>query len=151
MPDFKAAIADKFQNQAQSMLNSVAAAGPKLSALCNRYGVRRLDLVGSAASGRFDAAASDLDFLVDFEPMDPAAYADSYFGLREGLQSVFGREIDLVTEVSVANPFFRDFSGLRAADIVPAPMTSREARKYLWDARQAAERLRTVHDGPHLR
>ena len=42
-----------------------------------------------------------------FEPLAPAAYADAYFSLREGLEPLFGRDIDLVTEASLANPYFR--------------------------------------------
>ncbi len=78
-----------------------------LSALCRRFHVHRLDQFGSAATGRFDPARSDLDFLVEFEPVEPAVYADAYFGLRESLISLFGRSVDLVTEASLANPYFR--------------------------------------------
>jgi hypothetical protein len=80
----------------------------KLEGLCRLCSVRRLDLFGSAATGRFDPARSDLDFLVDFEPLPPAAYADAYFRLREGLESLFGRGIDLVTDLSLKNPYFRE-------------------------------------------
>ncbi len=78
-----------------------------LSALCRRFRVRRLDRFGSAGTGRFDPALCDLDFLVEFEPVEPVVYADAYFGLREGLISLFGRPVDLVTEASLANPYFR--------------------------------------------
>jgi predicted nucleotidyltransferase len=88
------------------ILNAQLAQGD-LAGLCRRCNVRRLDLFGSAATGRFESARSDLDFLVIFEPLAPAAYADAYFGLREGLERLFGRDIDLVTEASLANPYFR--------------------------------------------
>ena len=35
-----------------------------LRELCERYGVERLELFGSAARGEFDPANSDLDFIV---------------------------------------------------------------------------------------
>ncbi|HTT83802.1 MAG TPA: nucleotidyltransferase domain-containing protein [Rhizomicrobium sp.] len=79
----------------------------QLSQICDRWCVRRLGLFGSATTDRFDPAASDLDFLVDFAPLAPGDYARAYFGLREELQSLFGREVDLVTESSIANPYFR--------------------------------------------
>src|SRR4051794_32889922 len=47
----------------------------RVAALCRRFNVRRLDLFGSAATGRFDPGHSDLDLLVEFEPMSPGAYA----------------------------------------------------------------------------
>jgi predicted nucleotidyltransferase len=37
-----------------------------LAELCHRYGVERLYLFGSGATGRFDTHRSDLDFLVCF-------------------------------------------------------------------------------------
>lgn len=78
-----------------------------LSVLCRRFRVRRLDLFGSAADGRFDPARSDLDFLVAFEELPVIAYADAYFGLHEGLTGLFGREVDLLTEPALENPFLR--------------------------------------------
>lgn len=78
-----------------------------LTVLCRQFHVRRLDRFGSAGTKRFDPTRSDLDFLVEFEPVGPAVYADAFFGLREGLISLFGRPVDLVTEASLANPYFR--------------------------------------------
>jgi predicted nucleotidyltransferase len=77
-----------------------------LGDLCRRFHVRQLDLFGSAADGRFDPARSDLDFLVTFDDTSMDKYADSYFGLRDGLAGLFGREVDLVTESAVRNPWF---------------------------------------------
>jgi predicted nucleotidyltransferase len=76
-----------------------------LESLCRRFRVRRLELFGSAASGKFDPDASDLDFLVSFEDLRPGEYADAYFGLLEALQGIFRRKIDLVVARSVKNPF----------------------------------------------
>ena len=81
--------------------------------LCKRFRVRRLDLFGSAARGDFDPASSDLDFLVEFEPISPAAYADAYFSLKESLEALFNRQVDLITASSVVNPYFR--AGLSAS------------------------------------
>ena len=86
----------------------IAAAAPDaLLSLCRRFHVRRLDLFGSATNGRFDPARSDLDFLVTFEELPGGAYADAYFGLRDGLAGLFGREVDLVAEPALENPYLR--------------------------------------------
>lgn len=77
----------------------------ELSALCRRYGVRRLDLFGSAAIGAFDPARSDVDFLVDFDE-DAAGLFDRYFGLKESLEALYGRPVDLVSAGSLRNPYF---------------------------------------------
>ncbi|HKM68847.1 MAG TPA: nucleotidyltransferase domain-containing protein [Pseudomonadota bacterium] len=80
---------------------------PAITELCRRFGVRRLDLFGSAATGRFDLRRSDLDFLVEFEEMPPGSYAKACFGLRQSLERLFGRPIDLLTEPALANPYLR--------------------------------------------
>lgn len=74
--------------------------------LCRRFHVARLEVFGSAADGTFDPTRSDLDFLVDFQPLEPAQLADSYFGLLDELQLLFQRRVDLVTSRSVRNPYF---------------------------------------------
>jgi uncharacterized protein len=74
--------------------------------LCERFGVRRLEIFGSAAGERFDPSRSDLDFLVDFEPASPSEAADRYFGLLESLESLLGRPIDLVMVAAIKNPYF---------------------------------------------
>ena len=83
----------------------------KLSALrrlCTRYGVRRLELFGSAATGGFDPNRSDLDFLVEFLPLESGRYADAYFGLKEELEALFARDVDLVMDSAIVNPYFRE-------------------------------------------
>jgi hypothetical protein len=81
--------------------------------LCRQFRVRRLDLFGSAARGDFDPASSDLDFLVEFELISPAAYADAYFSFKDRLEALFNRQVDLITAGSVVNPYFR--AGLTAS------------------------------------
>ena len=78
----------------------------ELHALCRAYGVERLELFGSATSGAFDAASSDLDFIVQFADTSPG-YADRYLDVAEALEELFGRDVDLVTERSITNPYFR--------------------------------------------
>jgi uncharacterized protein len=79
-----------------------------LSDICRRFHVRRLDLFGSAATGRgVEPARSDLDFMVVFESLTPGDYADAYFGLREALQQLAGGPIDLLTEAALENPHLR--------------------------------------------
>jgi predicted nucleotidyltransferase len=84
------------------------AASDAVSDVCRRFRVRQLDIFGSAATGNsFDPARSDLDFLVTFEPLTPVDYADAFFGLREALEALSGRPIDLVTEAALENPHLR--------------------------------------------
>lgn len=77
----------------------------EVSALCRRYGVRRLEVFGSATTGAFDPQRSDLDLLVEFDD-DPKHLFDRYFGLKESLEALFGRSVDLVTLGALRNPHF---------------------------------------------
>lgn len=79
-----------------------------LERLCRQFHVRRLELFGSAASGRDRPGESDFDFLVEFEPLPPGEHANSYFGLLFGLEDLFGRPIDLVSPEAITNPYFRE-------------------------------------------
>jgi len=79
----------------------------QVAEVCRRRHVRRLEVFGSAATGPFDPETSDLDFLVEFEPLEPGAYADAYFGLLEDLQELFERPVDLVIPRAISNRYFR--------------------------------------------
>ena len=88
------------------MLDLVEQHLPRLAELCQQYGVRRLDLFGSAARGAFDPSSSDLDFLVLFQSKSALDPADRYFGLLEDLHALFGRKVDLVDVKGARNPYF---------------------------------------------
>ena len=90
------------------MEQSVMERKSELAALCAKHKARRLALFGSAATGGFDSTTSDLDFLVEFKHMPPAAHADSYFGLMEDLRLLFQRSIELIEAAPIENPFFRE-------------------------------------------
>ncbi len=74
----------------------------EIALLCRRYGVRRLEVFGSAARGAdFDPASSDADFLVDFEPGSDMSPLKQFFGLAEDLQALLGRSVDLAERKAV--------------------------------------------------
>ena len=76
--------------------------------LCEKHRVMSLGVFGSATTDRFNDA-SDLDFLVEFDPSLTATQkAGAFFGLKEELEAVFSRPVDLVTVASLTNPYFRD-------------------------------------------
>lgn len=79
----------------------------QVAAACKRAGALRLFVFGSATRSDFNMASSDLDFLVELDEMPPAKYAEAYFGLKENLEALFGRKVDLVTESNLENPYFR--------------------------------------------
>jgi len=78
-----------------------------LAKLCREFHVRTLELFGSAVGNAFDPDSSDLDFLVEFEPLEPSVYATAFFGFKEALVGLCGRSVDLVISSAVRNPYFR--------------------------------------------
>jgi predicted nucleotidyltransferase len=89
------------------MLDLIEARQAELSDLCRKHHVRRLDVFGSAARGiDFDPARSDIDLLVTYLPGHGPGFGE-YLELREGLEALLGRRVDLVMEDAVENPFIR--------------------------------------------
>jgi uncharacterized protein len=88
------------------MLDLIEQHRAELSDLCRKYGVKSLELIGSAARGDFEPAKSDLDFLVQLEDQGWEGLSKRYFGLLHGLEDLFHRRIDLVERDAVENPLF---------------------------------------------
>ena len=78
---------------------------PSINELCRRLGISRLDIFGSAATDDF-GGNNDVDVLVRFE-RDGTDLFDRYFELKEGLERLFGRDVDVVLEESIKNPYFK--------------------------------------------
>jgi hypothetical protein len=90
------------------MQELVADKQEQLAEVCRRFHVKRLEIFGSAAEGKFRAEDSDLDFLVEFLPLGPGEHADAYFGLLEALKDLFGRPVDLVMADAIRNRYFKE-------------------------------------------
>lgn len=76
----------------------------RIRGLCREHRVATLYAVGSAATGEFDPAHSDFDFLVEFEPHQRKGFDDEYFKLLAGLKDLLGRHVDLIERHCVRNP-----------------------------------------------
>jgi len=73
--------------------------------ICQRYGIRRLEVFGSAARGDdFVVESSDADFLVEFEPNAPPDLR-RFYGAKVELEQLLGRGVDLVEPGAVRNPY----------------------------------------------
>ena len=77
----------------------------QVAALCRRLGVVRLDLFGSAARDEL-GPGSDVDVLVRFDRTLENLFV-RFFDLKEGLEALLGRPVDLVVEDAIRNPYFR--------------------------------------------
>lgn len=81
----------------------------ELREICARRRVKRLELFGSAVrSDRVAPGARDLDFLVEYQPLELAESADAYFGLLFDLERLFDRPVDLVMPSAIRNRYFRE-------------------------------------------
>jgi len=78
---------------------------PQIKRLMLQYGVERAFLFGSAAKGAM-ADNSDVDFIIKFpDDMHYVTYADNYFALADALESLLKKNVDLVTEKTLKNPY----------------------------------------------
>ena len=89
------------------MIDEIALQREELRVLCRRFHVRRLDLFGSAARGDFDPEHSDFDFIVEFDRSAPQHPFNSCLGLKEELEALLGRKVDLVELSVVRNPYLK--------------------------------------------
>ena len=69
------------------------------------YGVVRAYLFGSAAVGNM-TDDSDIDFMVSFNPdLNYTDYGNNYFQLIYALQGLLKKDVDIVAEETITNPF----------------------------------------------
>ena len=77
-----------------------------INATCKFHLVERMYMFGSAASGTMKKN-SDVDILVKFNEMDLYYYFDNLLSLKEKLELIFKRPVDLLEEQAVNNPFLK--------------------------------------------
>lgn len=79
---------------------------PSMSTLCQTYGVRKLEVFGSAATGTFDPDRSDIDLIATFADESPGL-ARRFVDFAEELEALLGRRVDLLIDKPFKNPYFR--------------------------------------------
>ncbi|HLO44621.1 MAG TPA: nucleotidyltransferase domain-containing protein [Leadbetterella sp.] len=77
-----------------------------LSSLCEAHNVNELYFFGSVLTEKFNKS-SDLDILIQFAEVDLKHYFENYMDLKEKLEGLFKRKVDLVENQAVRNPIFR--------------------------------------------
>ncbi len=77
----------------------------ELIAICQALNIKRLYAFGSVVSDKF-REDSDIDFLISFsDSLSVDEYTQNYFTLHYKLRELFKREIDIVTERTLSNPY----------------------------------------------
>ena len=77
-----------------------------IRALCSKHKVSRLFVFGSVLTKKFKKS-SDIDLLVDFKDVDLYSYADNYYDLKDALEKIFKRDVDLLEDKAIKNPYLR--------------------------------------------
>ena len=75
--------------------------------MCKNHKVSTLFAFDSVLTPEFNKN-SDIDLIVDFEPIDVIDYADNYFDLKFSLENLLKRPIDLLEQKAIKNPYFLD-------------------------------------------
>jgi len=75
--------------------------------LCQKNKIKTLYAFGSILTDRF-TDKSDIDLIVDIDSIDPLDYADNYFNLKFALEELLKRQIDLLENKAIKNPYLRD-------------------------------------------
>lgn len=78
----------------------------KIESLCSKHKVSRLFVFGSVLTDRFEKS-SDVDFIVDFDGVELYDYADNYFDLKTSLEKLLKRQVDLLEDKAIKNPYLR--------------------------------------------
>ncbi len=78
---------------------------PKINNICKTLPIKRLGIYGSALTDKF-TSDSDVDVLVLFDTDKKIDYFDNYFKLKEQLEIIFKREVDLIIDKPFKNPIF---------------------------------------------
>jgi len=79
----------------------------KLVELCNKYKVKRIFVFGSTVKGNFNPQTSDIDLIVELEDMPPVEKGEILMELWAELENLFGRKVDLITNMNIKNPYLR--------------------------------------------
>jgi len=78
----------------------------KIREICSRLHIKKLALFGSSLTDEF-SPKSDVDVLVEFDLQKSENLFNTYFTLKEELEKIFQKPVDIVVEDSVKNPFLR--------------------------------------------
>ena len=78
----------------------------QINKLCYLNSVKTLFAFGSVTGDRFKND-SDIDLVVDFDDEDPISYSEHYFNLKFGLEHIFNRQIELLEEKAIRNPYLK--------------------------------------------
>jgi len=75
----------------------------EIVAASHRYGIERLFVFGSALRDDFKPGESDIDLLVEFDPLAITKRFHVYLDAREAFRTIFQADVGLVMQGAVIN------------------------------------------------
>ncbi|OFX47734.1 MAG: nucleotidyltransferase [Bacteroidetes bacterium GWA2_30_7] len=79
---------------------------PKVIILLKKHKIKNAYAFGSVVTDKFNSE-SDIDLIINFQDnLDPLVAGEHWWNLHDELRELLHREIDLVTERSLKNPYF---------------------------------------------
>jgi predicted nucleotidyltransferase len=98
-------IADSIKKLKMSTDNIITKNLFQIQQLMRQYGVERSFAFGSAVKGSMNEK-SDVDFIIKFpDDMHYETYADNYFALAHALEDLLHKDVELVAEQTLQNPY----------------------------------------------
>ena len=86
-------------------MNLIEEYSKEINTLCKTHQVKSLYAFGSLLTDKFNTE-SDVDLIVDFQQLDVLDYGDNYYNLKFSLEDIFKRNVDLLEEKAIRNPYF---------------------------------------------
>lgn len=80
---------------------------PEIEKICKKYDAKSLTLFGSALTDEFDPEKSDFDFLLELNESKNGFH--KYFEIKQELEELLGREVDLVMPKAIKNELLRKY------------------------------------------
>lgn len=74
-----------------------------INQLCTQHNVKSMYAFGSVLTNQFNAN-SDVDLLVRFNDFDVGKYFINYTSLKESLENILQKKVDLIEEQTLKNP-----------------------------------------------
>ncbi len=87
-------------------MNPIESHTEAIQKLCKTHNVKSLYAFGSVLTEKFNKE-SDIDLIVEFQPIAVLDYVDNYYDLKFSLEAILKRQIDLLEEKAIKNPYFR--------------------------------------------
>ena len=86
-------------------MNLIENYSKQITKLCKTHKVKSLYAFGSVLTEKFNNE-SDIDLIVDFQQLDVLDYGDNYYDLKFSLENMLKRNVDLLEQKAITNPYF---------------------------------------------